>query len=939
MRRSDRDGFFAPPEEERGRRSAVLRALVFTVVLTGAIGGLFAGGEYVQRYVTYRRERVELHAMPDRPPQVDAGPEVPWTEPLRHMILESFYALPKPGRSEELLSIGFPVYDLRIRPEHLLELRNVAEKVTARRFSAGLDIDYVPARFLWDGRWRRVDVRVRGATSMHYMRDRPSLRIRFPPGRFFEGKRWINVIDPYDKGLTADVTACWELSRRGLLTWDNRFVVLRVNDDVSGFFQEIEQFGPSIPMGSGRPEGPLFGGWKQVYGRDDPRFDKAIRAMDVVDSLYEASQDRAAPPCDWEVVDRLFDTDRMAWAAAYINLVGYHHGWTRNNIRFYFDPIRGTFEPVPWDYHFARLDPESPLAGEVTPYHYAALFLKIPEFRRMRDERLWTLLNTRVDALIGHADSLFEALEPALRSDWRHPDFERDVRYHGSYIATLRHNRDLLFDLYGRHEIAATVSRTSAGAARLAVENLGRAPIAIRGAVLAHEGKADTLRLDGDVVIAGAWIGRTETARIDLEIPAEAGIARIIGIVARDALSGKPIDPAAVRIVAGEVAGGVPGAAEPWRAPAIEGVVRDGDRLVFGPGRVVLEETLELPRGIDVVFLPGLELDVSAETSLIVRGDLTSEGWPERPVRVMGRLGARGGGIGAGGATAWGCIAVQGRRTDPVNVRLRHTVVTGGRGGETDRVYFDGSLAIHDGIVEIRDCRFSRTEGRAAVSLKYVEAAIEENRFDAPDGDGLEIDYSTGRVAGNTFDGAGRHGISMDGSELEIEGNVATGCGAEAIVLAAGSRGRIRDGYIAGGPAGIAVKSGSDAEIAGCGFARLGSAVIVAAEDPAFPPPEARVAGLALYDVATPFTRGPGCRFETAPSTRYTDSPVHDGGPSVRHAGEAPERSGSPFADFAIVPAPAGLDGHEGIRRILSADPASGRPHGIGAAIDWPLRQ
>jgi hypothetical protein len=222
-------------------------------LVVGMIVVLFFFGENVQRYFAYTDARGSD----------GTWPAVTLTDPLREIVLNTYRSLPRPESDASLVDSGLPVYDLHIAPKELRKLHEVAEAVTARIVSTDVVREYVPATFWMDGERVPIKVKNRGLTSMHYLVTRPSLRLKFPADRLFEGKKQINLSDPYDKGLTIDVTTNWELERYGILTWDSRFVVLRVNDQVVGLFQEIEQFGRSSSaavwrIGTAAPRGSYF---------------------------------------------------------------------------------------------------------------------------------------------------------------------------------------------------------------------------------------------------------------------------------------------------------------------------------------------------------------------------------------------------------------------------------------------------------------------------------------------------------------------------------------------------------------------------------------------------------------------------------------------------------------------------------------------------------
>ena len=257
MRRSSSRDLFEGSYQGRPVRGSAIWLWLILAGIAVSLLTLFFGGEYLQRWFAYREARVVADHVQD----------VDWLDPARDIVLNTLPEIPFLGSTGELEKGDLQIHDLRIASDELHALQRTAEVVTARGIATGVERLYLPAEYLLDGRWIPVQVKPRGLYKPHYLARRPSLRIKFPKDRYFEGKRQINISAPYDKGLTADVTVNWELEHHGILTWDSRFVVLRVNDETIGVFQEIEQFGRSMSDRNRRPEGVIFSGSGQVLGQ------------------------------------------------------------------------------------------------------------------------------------------------------------------------------------------------------------------------------------------------------------------------------------------------------------------------------------------------------------------------------------------------------------------------------------------------------------------------------------------------------------------------------------------------------------------------------------------------------------------------------------------------------------------------------------------------
>ncbi len=840
MRRSS--GIFSEGVGSRRPRAGLrLLATLFATILI--IAGLFVGGEYVQRYGAYDRARGEKY----RPARLIDR----LSGPARNIALNMRFEMPRPLVNRKLADSGLPVYDLYIAPKHLGVLQDTAEQVTARTWSTDIPREYVPAAFWMEDQWVAIEVKLRGLTAMHYLKLRPSLRLKFPKEHLFEGKKQINLSDPYDKGLTADETANWELRRYGILTWDSRFVVLRLNGNVIGVFQEIEQFGRSMADRNGRPEGFIFSGAGQLFGKEGPGYDKASAAVGLLLAFSANSRVSTDPDSDWGFVRAYFDTDRWAWAAALMAVLGSGHGWAPDNLRLFWDPARGRFEPIPWDYSSGRIE-KSALHGERMGGLGRAL-CGIPEFRRMRDVRMWTLLTQRVNEIMKRANERFEELAGPLSNDTRHPDIALDRSRHEGFIERLDHNRQVLMEYFRSHDLRVVVFRDTVGALTLQLENHGKSFLSVDRIALSNGREVRMQELTAPEIVDGAWLGDPGRALLAVSVaPGE----RLVGLEVRDAVVGAALADPEVSIVDG--VGPAPRVEpKPVRERlrlSVENVHIATDKVTFGPGRVSMSGTIEIPDMYTVVFAPGLELEMGPGASLLVAGDFESLGTQDAPISVRG----------SDPAVPWGGVAVQGTRSEPRAVRMKHTVFEGGSGSQNARTYFTAPFAVHDGVVTIESCEFRNSVADDGINLKYCDVDVRNSFFGGSADDAVDLDFCRGEVVGNVVVDSGGDGLDVSGSDVAIVGNEIARCKDKGMSIGERSRVSVERNVIRDCYTGIAVKDSSFAEIEGGRLEGLQVGVALYVKKLTFGPSHARLSGVQSGRVETKYLHDKSCRLELA---------------------------------------------------------------------------
>jgi hypothetical protein len=799
-----------------------------------ALAALFLGGEYLQRLVRYLNVRV-----PD-----GVVEEVTLVEPVRHMALNTVAEVPL--IPDQLLADGLPLYDLRMAPSDWQRLQATMRVVTAQVIAEGVERDYVPAELWRDDEWTPIQVKLRGLYSAHYLMKRPSLRLKFPSERPFDGKRQINLLDLYDKGLTYDVTTNWELRQYGILTWESRFAVVRLNGEVLGLYHEIEQFSRSLSDRNGRPEGFILSGRGQLFGKPTPGSEKAMAAFQKMSLCHLTPP---SPRCNWEFLDDYFDIDRWAWAGAMKLLLHSDHGWGSDNLRIFWDPALGRFEPIPWDYFLYPIDPVNRPDAEMKSDSYPHAFALIPEYRRLRDQRTWLLATTRVEPMIAESERLFEELRPALSHDMRHLTMARDESLQRRYRNLLRDNARYLIALYEAQRIGVRWWPADAsGPATIEVSNDGKAFVSLRGVTVLRAGQRLKLDLKEPILVDGPFA--KQRGRAVAHIPLLAG-DELVGLAAHNEVTGSLLrsDEVALFRKHGKAPAVPPPPGPPPLELAIPGVRVESDQVVIGPGRVNLLRTLSVGAARDVVLAPGLDLKMAEGSSLIVYGNLSSMGTASEPIRISGSPG-------------WGGVLVHGKRTQPSQVRMEHTTFEGGVGGETERVFFTAPFAIHGGNVTLRSSRFLNSRAIDAINFKYAQVDVADVAIEGAMDDAFDCDFCTGSIARVSVANVGGDGLDFSGSDLAITGTTVAGCGDKGISLGEATRSSVTQTRIADCYTGIAVKDLSEVDIRDAQLARLEVGVSLYVKKPSFGPSRARVEGVTLRDVATRVLRDESCTLE-----------------------------------------------------------------------------
>ena len=837
-----RNSAFSPESRPSGRSTLLWSALAFVL-----IGAIFVGGDLLQRAMRITAAR---------------GTLADKTEPARWMVINSLFGMQPDARLDQLLHLGLPVYDVRIEDDELARLQRVADEVVARGVNRGLQRPYENAQLCLGGQWVPVELKLRGLMADHYYKTRFSHRLKLPRNRYLHSAREISVLEPYDKGLVIDATTLHLGSQLGLLEIPQHFGVVRLNGHTVGLYQTWAHFGHWLADQTGRGEGFVFSGEGNAYAKPSAALDKAKGAFErLLACARKAEQAARSTECDERWLGRDFDAGRTAWAMAMVRLLHSAHAGNLDNIRLFWDPGRGRFEPSPWDWGMTRIgtypgttDAE-PLARGVSEAWVGA-----PGFKAARDRRTWTLLKNGVAAMKAHASALFTTLRPALTIDLRHPSIATDEQRQQQYLDDLSFNAAEVSKELSKAALQVEVAAPQSGQTVMRVRNLASTFVQLRGlrlqggetiplpaaaTILHSRGVPDTdtlhdhlgfdvLGRDGSA--DGPWAPHDKNApppqvpqgdEDDRPVDANTLLKRpkppnawlVHGRWKRD--PGELVFvvklPPKARISGLEAINGATGAAIPSSAVTVKlGVGVDHTPTLARAEAPAPRPGIQV-MGKRVVIGPGeVTLDQTYEvpaghTTELAAG-LTLRMGKDAMLLMYGDLVARGTEQApitiqaAQPGAQWRGIALSGTRSRPARAWLQHVHVQGGTGSEDSNTIYSAPLAIYSGEVVMRDVTFTDGVGTDGVNLKYCRVDLQRVSVIRSKDDAVDCDFCRGLIADSYVEDGGGDGFDLSGGRVQLRGNRVQRCNDKGFSIGERTWARIDKGDVRGCTTGVGAK-------------------------------------------------------------------------------------------------------------------------------------
>lgn len=694
-----------------------------------------------------------------------------------------------------------------------------------------------------DGGRRRVKIRARGDTSVHWGTNKKSFTLKTPKSTHYKGYRRL----AYSGKQVLRLYLSNSLAREfGVMAPFTTVAPVFLNERFYGMFRVCELIDESFLRRQGRMPGSIFRGdaaERGEYFKGLPRplfanpyiWDRVAVSGDIDDQASESHRHFLAHLNGTTFDDHLrfmefLDRRDMVRFVAYLLAVGdmYHMSGVHNQF-WYLDPSSGLFHPIPWDVYLYHLDQP---AGRINRCLRSILrdpFIVEAALRMLHHQISNGELQRRAYALL---TNIHDRYENHFAYDRVRRPMISDVGSPNDVLAILDHNVNLLqtwisdtgiafhAELTHSHAILDFQTRTHVGADLTALEIEGYVTPRLMPQVAADT-NCNGVHDESDRILAGDWTIEDTRAvyRLKIPLPMVSGIeGRIDGRITPDQThyrlfllpdDGKAKDITSIRPqlrnrFTSEVADVLPWQPNarietstswhPW-AYAVRSPKRH--RL---HGEVVLANDLTVETGDTLVIEPGTRCRMAPGVSILVRGRLLARGDSQRPITFEPVVSGR----------PWGVLALQGQGAN--ESILEHARFVGGGGATFRRVRYKGMVCVHwTDNVTFRDCTFAdNLQCDDALNVVHSRANVVDSAFLRTNADAIDFDYSSGTILNCTFDGARNDAIDLMNSDPIIQGNHITRSGDKGVSIGELSHPILLNNTITRSLRGIEVKDRSE---------------------------------------------------------------------------------------------------------------------------------
>ncbi len=251
---------------------------------------------------------------------------------------------------------------LEIPFEQMLIIENIRKNAISNGFLPPADeMPKVKTNIILNNDKFRGDIRLKGDRDVHYAdKKKSSYKIELNKNQYIFGIKKFSLQKPRTRNYIHEWIFHEIAKDFNLIKIKYDFINLSINGEDKGLYVLEEGFGKELIERNERRNGPIFGLNEDINESSvNPVFEiynKNYWSKPENKSIARIASQKLRDFFNDKVeLKEIFDLEKWAAYFAVIDVTSNYHGALLKSVKFYYNPINGLFEPIPFDGH--RLKP------------------------------------------------------------------------------------------------------------------------------------------------------------------------------------------------------------------------------------------------------------------------------------------------------------------------------------------------------------------------------------------------------------------------------------------------------------------------------------------------------------------------------------------------------------------------------------------------------
>ncbi len=676
---------------------------------------------------------------------------------------------------------SIPCIDMQVSDGGMEKLSKIREDALRRGvLTAGEGDEWVDMKFTEAGKSYQGRMRLKGDWTDHLVGDKWSFRIALDSTTTWRRMTTFSVQNPRTRDFLSEwVLHAW-LDQEDILTPRYEFIELKINGVSKGIYAYEEHFEKQIAEYNSRREGPILkydeeGLWdvqELAIAEEMPELERHIpvyKAANIIPFGSKAIRKDTAMMRQVEIAQQLvqqyktgqktvwdiFDAAKVARYYAIVDVLNAQHGFIWHNQRWYYNPVISRLEPIGFD-GFTETGPlvwiDRPFIGFARNVRYMAAGYRELMFERFFHDRKF--LELYIGALMkftdpAYLDRFYQSISPELGR------YERWISYEWSGYT---YNRKGLFERakmlrmlllpLERSSVKAHLQGETSKGYHYRVYNYHCLPVVLKGVGKKLE-KGIEAPFSEDKVL-DAYNNEFPAEYIDV-YSKEKGKVIFFQVPGIDSLFHSEI------LNWAEPAGLTP-EQELFEGLKISSnelyqVDEENKRVTIKTGKYKTGKDILIPKGYQVRFEEGVELDLIANAKFISKSQVLMFGTEDAPILIT-----------SSDQSANGFTVLQAEGKSEFHYTVFDNLNTLHYKGWN----LTGAVTLYESEILIDRCRFVSNHCEDALNTIRCVFDFSNSYIGYTQGDGFDSDFCHGVVSNGTFSHTGNDCIDFSGSNILI---------------------------------------------------------------------------------------------------------------------------------------------------------------------------
>lgn len=199
-------------------------------------------------------------------------------------------------------------------------------------------------------------LRLKGDRIVHFEKNKSSYKISTKNEEEIFGIRSFSLIKPRARNYIHEWLFHEFSSEGGLIKLLYKFINLRINGEAQGLYVFEENFDKNLIERNSRRNGPIFSLKEEfsnfAHDTELEIYNKKFWNSEENTYLAEVAYIKLKNFFEGKLkAKEALDLEKWFWFFSVTDLTFTHHGLSPRNVKFYFNPLSGLFEPIPYDGH------------------------------------------------------------------------------------------------------------------------------------------------------------------------------------------------------------------------------------------------------------------------------------------------------------------------------------------------------------------------------------------------------------------------------------------------------------------------------------------------------------------------------------------------------------------------------------------------------------